>query len=145
MGFCSIGDVNYKSAAYVARYIMKKITGPPAEEHYSRSNPITGEIWQVMPEYTTMSRRPGIGAGWLDKYTTDVYPDDFIIMNNKKVRPPRFYDRIYEADNPKGFQKVRIERKLNTGKHADNNTKDRLKVREAVQQSRLDKLERTVE
>ena len=34
LGFCTIGDVTFESAAYVARYIMKKVTGEKAEEHY---------------------------------------------------------------------------------------------------------------
>jgi hypothetical protein len=34
-GFSSVGDVNFESAAYVARYIMKKVTGEAAESHYS--------------------------------------------------------------------------------------------------------------
>lgn len=34
-GFSSVGDVNFESAAYVARYIMKKVTGEAAELHYT--------------------------------------------------------------------------------------------------------------
>lgn len=33
-GFSSVGDVTFESAAYVARYITKKITGEAAESHY---------------------------------------------------------------------------------------------------------------
>lgn len=33
-GFSSIGDVTFESAAYVARYIMKKVGGDAADEHY---------------------------------------------------------------------------------------------------------------
>jgi len=32
-GFATIGELNYETAAYTARYIMKKITGLRAEEH----------------------------------------------------------------------------------------------------------------
>jgi len=34
-GFSSVGTVTFESAAYVARYITKKITGEAAESHYS--------------------------------------------------------------------------------------------------------------
>lgn len=34
-GFCSVGEVTFESAAYVARYIMKKVTGDAAESHYT--------------------------------------------------------------------------------------------------------------
>jgi hypothetical protein len=60
-GITEIGNVTFDSAAYVARYIMKKVTGPMAEEHYEVLQEETGEIGEREPEYTTMSRRPGIG------------------------------------------------------------------------------------
>lgn len=86
-GFSTIGDVTFESAAYCARYITKKITGPPAEAHYQNIDQETGEIHQLKPEYTTMSRRPGIGRAWFDKYKSDLYPDDFIILRGKKMKP----------------------------------------------------------
>ena len=47
-GFSTIGDVTFESAAYVARYCTKKITGDKADEHYNGRS----------PEYVTMSRPP---------------------------------------------------------------------------------------
>ena len=74
-GFSSVGDVTFDSAAYVARYIMKKINGENAWHHYSEIDFDTGEIInQRKPEYTTMSRRPGIGKGWYEKFKNDLYP-----------------------------------------------------------------------
>ena len=99
MGFSTIGNVTFESAAYVARYIMKKINGEKAEAHYV--NKETGEI--LKPEYTTMSRRPGgLGAEWLKKYKTDVYPGDFVVVRGKKMKPPKYYDRQYELTYPSG-------------------------------------------
>lgn len=44
-GYSSVGDVNFESAAYVARYIMKKISGEAAESHYTRFRPFNrGDI-----------------------------------------------------------------------------------------------------
>lgn len=113
-GFVTIGNVNFHTAAYVARYIMKKQTGEEAENHYMRWDPSTGEGTAVKPEYCTMSRMPGIGASWLEKYKSDVYPHDYVVVNGHKVKPPRFYDkqlpeaeyealkqqRIAQADDP---------------------------------------------
>ena len=56
----SIGDMTFESAAYVARYCMKKVTGDAAEEHYMVVDSETGEyLGHKKPEYATMSRRPG--------------------------------------------------------------------------------------
>ena len=129
MGFCTIGDVTFESAAYVARYIMKKITGDKADDHYVDYR--TGVCLQ--PEYTTMSRRPGIGRNWLDKYMDDVYPRDFVVLNDKKMRPPRYYDGVLRTVRPYTFDDIKCTREENAKKHVDNCTPERLQVREAVQ------------
>ncbi len=141
-GFSSVGAVTFQSAAYVARYIMKKITGPAADDHYQIIDDMTGEVYDRLPEYTTMSRRPGIATGWINKYTTDIYPSDFVIIKGKKQRPPRFYDTYFEHEYPKEYQVMKIRRKKATAKHASNNTPERLKVRETIQALKLDLLKR---
>lgn len=141
MGFALIGDVTFQSAAYVARYIMKKITGDAAEKHYV--NRITGEI--LKPEYTTMSRRPGIGSEWIKKYTADVYPGDFVVIRGKKMKPPKFYDRQFELTEPTVFAHIKMLRILKGKTHDVDNSPDRLKVRETVTKARLKKLPRTYE
>ena len=86
-GYAIIGELTFESAAYVARYITKKITGEPAKEHYEGICEVTGEITKRKPEYTTMSRRPGIASDWFKKYKSDVYPGDFVVLRNKKLKP----------------------------------------------------------
>lgn len=138
-GFCTIGDVTFQSAAYVARYVLKKINGEEAENHYTRYNDLTGELWRVAPEYITMSRRPGIGHGWLQKYSSDVWPDDFIVVDGKKIRVPRYYDnQLVDED----LALIKADRKDRALEHLDNNTPERLKVRERVQEERAKQLKR---
>ena len=80
-GYSTVGNVTWESAGYVARYIMKKITGEQSDSHYM--NRETGEL--IQPEFTRMSNRPGIGKAWFDKYhLTDLYPQDFVIIGGKK-------------------------------------------------------------
>lgn len=141
-GYSSVGNVTFESAAYVARYIMKKITGDMAEDHYSIVDPDTGEILMLKPEYTTMSRRPGIGATWFEKYASDVYPGDFVVLNGKKMRPPKFYDGLYELAYPEDMADLRKNRTLQAEKHFDNNTPERLSVRERITLDRIRRLPR---
>jgi hypothetical protein len=56
-----IGDVTFASAAYVARYCVKKVSGEKADEHYSVFD-ADGVIHERLPEFALMSRRPGIGG-----------------------------------------------------------------------------------
>jgi len=144
-GFSTTGTVTFQSAAYVARYITKKITGDLAVTHYEYTNPITGEITHRKPEYTTMSRRPGIGKDWLNKYTSDIYPGDFVVMNGKKMKPPKYYDKQYEIEYPSDYAKLRSKRLQGSRKNQHDNTPERLKVRLAVQEARLKRLPRNLD
>lgn len=101
-GHAVIGDVTFDSAAYVARYVLKKVTGEPAEQHYRSFDPATGEVLQEgrrQPEYVTMSRKPGIGADWIKQFRSDVYPSDEVIVNGVSCKPPRYYDNCYELED----------------------------------------------
>ena len=142
-GFSTIGTVTFESAAYVARYVMKKVNGKNAKDHYERIDPNTGEIYNLVPEYNTMSRRPGIASGWFDKYKDDVYPSDNIHLREKTFRPPKFY-RIYEHLMPNEMEKIKKQRMINMQKHETDNTADRLAVKEQVKNAQLNKLIRSI-
>ncbi|WP_445772211.1 rolling circle replication-associated protein [Rheinheimera sp.] len=142
-GFSTIGALTYDTAAYTARYIMKKINGPKQKEHYQRTNPQTGEINQIKPEYITMSRRPGIGTGWFKKYQKELWPDDFIVIKHHEHKMPRFYDRLFEVENPKQMEVIKKARRNRAKKHEKNNTPERLAVRKKVLIGRTATLTRT--
>lgn len=144
-GFSIIGDVTFESAAYVARYCVKKVTGYAADFHYSFIDPVTGEWKWRKPEYGTMSRRPGIGAKWLQQFCSDVYPGDFVVVRGVKMQPPRFYDGIYELTNFDDFRRIKRERRLVSPEVKANNTPDRLRVRERVKKAQLSHLKRGYE
>lgn len=145
LGFCSIGDVTFDSAAYVARYCLKKMVGKGSDQYYERVDPETGEVVLIAKEYATMSRRPGIGHGWYERYRDETYPSDFVVRDGVKMRPPKAYDRRLEAEDPRLFNRVRGARVRQAAKHADNNTPARLKVREKVQKARLQMLPRRLD
>lgn len=144
-GFSSVGNVTFKSAAYVARYVMKKRTFIDDESrffHYAVIDDDTGEMIERSPEYNAMSRRPGIGKGWIDEFMSDVYPCDNVVENGVKMRPPRYYDSQFELLSPDEYAKLKDKRKKSAIKHKDNNTPERLAVREKVFMRKIDKLER---
>lgn len=144
-GYVVVGDVTFESAAYVARYIMKKVLGDAADSHYERVNMETGEIYHIKPEYTTMSRRPGIAAGWFEKYHLDTYKDDSVVQRGMKMKPPRYYDNLFEARFPSDFEKIKKLRIRKSRKKELDNTPERLESRHQVQLAKLLQLKRTVE
>lgn len=140
-GLHRIGDVSFESAAYVARYVTKKITGPAKELHYWRldtSGPIA-QLAQVKPEYATMSRAQGIGRRWIEKYLTDVYPSDEVIVNGHPQSPPRFYDEYLKQTNKKLYEEVKAKRlaKANDPRKQYEETQQRQSTREQVAHARM--------
>jgi len=117
-GFSDIGAVSFESASYVARYCLKKVTGPGAQAHYQRVGP-DGELYQLEPEYATMSRgngipgdpgQFGIGAGWYQKYRGEVYRDDAVYARGHEVVPPRFYDKKEAERDEARMEVVKLRR-----------------------------------
>lgn len=129
-GYCTVGDVTFQSCRYVASYVTKKITGDKRWSHYLTVEPHTGEIQSIEPEYVTMSRRPGIGKGWLEKYGSDVYPDGYVVHDGVKHKPPRFYDEEYAKHAQEVVDAIRKERRSKVD--PDEQTDARLLARETV-------------
>jgi len=148
-GFSTVGELTFESAAYVARYVTKKITGKNELLKlftYTDFDTATGEVLnERIPEYTTMSRRPGIGKPWLDKYLTDVYPHDFVVLKGKKMRPPKYYDNQLQKADPFEHDHIKERRTENAKAHGENNTAQRLDVREKLQLLKLKQLKRNLE
>lgn len=102
-GFSLIGALTFESAAYTARYILKKQLGPDAEYIYKKRG--------VIPEFTVMSRRPGIAHDWYQKYKDEVYPADRVYARGVMSKPPRYYDNLYDAEYPDDFDLIKYRRK----------------------------------
>lgn len=149
-GHSTVGDVTFESAAYIARYVMKKWSADnlKGEQLYSAMkshSEASAEYYQgKKPEYVTMSRRPGIGAGWIQKYKSDVYPDDHVIINGKPIKVPKFYDAKLELTDPTLYRKTLAKRK-NDAISNPNNTPDRLAVREKCKLAKISQLKRGIE
>lgn len=139
-GLAWIGAVSFESAAYVARYVLKKRTGKAGVQHYRSLDMGSGELRGLTPEFVVMSRRPGIGSQWFSRFGSDVYgrDQDFVVVRGMKMRPPKFYDGKLEAVDPGLFHDIKVQR-LRAADHPSvkaNNTDDRLTVRETVQQAK---------
>lgn len=139
-GFSSTAGVTFRSAAYVARYCVKKVTGWNAQFHYARED-AEGK-YQLPPEYNKMSLKPGIGAPWLEKWQMDVYPHDYIIVNGVKVKPPKYYDKLFERTNEQVIEDIKHARETRAREKYEDNTEERLRVKEIVQKAQLNMLKR---
>jgi len=134
-GFCTVGEVTAESAAYIAGYCLKKVSGKEASFHYK----------QKISEYNSMSRNPGIGAKWLEQFHDDVYNYDHIILDGGfKSRPPRFYDKNLDKKNPQKLLQIK-NRRIKMSFNNPHNTPERLAVREDIAIRKQARKERTYE
>lgn len=104
MGMCEIGSLTPQSAGYVARYVTKKVTGKSAQEHY-------GDRVPEGPAY--ISKKPAIGLRWFERFSSDVYSNDFILIEGKKFKVPRYFDKKYaQLVSEETFAMLKEKRKL---------------------------------
>lgn len=103
-GHISLGSVTFESAQYVAGYVTKKVTGPMAASHYDGRT----------PEYATMSRRPGIGAKFLEQHHASLYALGRVpLANTDATRAmPVYYDRKLEQLDSDAYATAKSERAL---------------------------------
>lgn len=144
-GHAEIGTVTPQSCGYVARYCIKKVNGDRAKNHYTRIHPETGELLTVRPEFIVMSRNPGIGGEWYERYACDAFPSDFVVVEGTKRQVPRFYEKKLAKSDELEHVQLKGARKRNAAQHEDNNTPERLEVREEVARLRLERLQRELE
>lgn len=154
-GFTTVGDVTYQSAGYCSQYVMKKINGEKAVNHYIRTHP-RGYVVKVEPEFQAQSTRPAIGLTWFNKYHSDAFPSDFLVVDGKQHRVPAFYLRelikkeeppapdkkYFEGINAVPSNRIKRVRKQQAQPHKANNTPERLAVRDTVKRAKISALKR---
>lgn len=135
-GQCTIGEVTFETAAYIARYTLKKVVGPAAEAHYGAR----------VPEYLTMSRRPGLGCGYVERWRGEIYRSgrsDAVISRGRLMRPPRYYDESVRKTAPSVIARVKMRRRKEA--EQDPERGKRLWEKEAVKEEAIKHLTRAIE
>lgn len=117
IGFALLGNLTYDSAAYVAGYTVKKITGSHEFWHYLRQVD-DGEFVSVQPEFSAVSRGgregKGLAYGFYERFRSDLFPKDYVHLASgdklKKVPVPRYYRRLLAEDDPQLAEELRLKR-----------------------------------
>lgn len=93
-GFHIIADCNWHTCAYTARYIVKKQKGNGAEVY---------EKYNYPPEFTLMSRKPGIGREYFEQHAVDIYYDGAFLETEDgalRIFPNKYYDYLFDIEYP---------------------------------------------
>lgn len=144
LGRAVVQDLVPATAAYCARYVMKKVLGKDSEYAYSSLCPDTGELVSRRPEYAAMSLKPGIGFDWVSKFGRVLHAADYIVSDGVKRRFPKYYDSKLKDMQPEVAEAVAYARELRGRAAFADNTPERLAVREEVQKARLRSFKRTL-
>lgn len=134
LGLTELTGVTPESARYVAGYVRKKVRRKDDPTYYDRVNPLTGEIVTVAQEFSRMSRNPAIGRRWIERYWRDVYPRDFVVMDGRPMKPPRYYDKVMERIHPVLMEEVRHQRWLDSEEIGD----EKLIMAEKIHRARIE-------
>lgn len=104
-GRVEVDKMTWETAAYCARYTVKKL-GKTESDFY--------KINGLVPEFSRMSRRPGIGMGYFEEHYKQIYSEDKIHIptsdGSRTVKPPRYYDKKYDDINPVGMAELKGNR-----------------------------------
>lgn len=144
-GFVTVGDCNWNTCAYTARYILKKQYGDNTDS----------DRYNFLPEYTSMSLRPAIGREFFDENNSKIFDyTHFSIATpdgGKQIFPSRYYERLFEEFDPNAYidykqrKQMTIEsKKLLKGGQTSLSYLDSLKVEADVVHERITKLKRSV-
>lgn len=121
LGFSTVGELTWDSAAYTARYIMKKQLGKSSAKAFLAEREALDLPGSVIkqPEFVLMSRRPGIARQYYVDHSDELYDHDTIVAKFGdrvyQVKPPRYFDTLYDnvysdLDHARRMQQLRIDR-----------------------------------
>lgn len=147
-GFHDIRPMVPANINYVCQYVRKKLDGPKGELDNERIDYQTGEVTTVLPPFALMSRGGrtgrGIGAAWIAKNAQDAFPTDFLIIDGKRKRVPRYYLEQTKKNDPDTAHKVRAKRaKAATKQQRPENYHQLMKNREVIQETQRTLSQRT--
>lgn len=133
-GHTSIGEVTFESAAYCARYVLKKKLGEGDLQHVLLDEE-TGELITVVQPFAVMSLARAIGNQWLSKNHADIYghDKDFLVMRGKKLKPPKYFDRLYDTIDNDRMERIKKQRKENRTER----TLEQLRAHEKITRARI--------
>jgi hypothetical protein len=150
-GHVTVGELNYRTVAYVARYTVKKIVekGQRTQTEYwidketgeTNYDPIAYKKGLLMqgkiPEFITSSN--GIGEEWYKKNKKETYKD-YLTVNYAKHKVPRYYDKKLEETDPELLQAIKDKRAEAAKENKKSKTK--LKSEATIKRGQINRLKR---
>lgn len=139
-GYAEIGTCTPQSIAYVAGYTTKDLSSGLWKNDYAVLDETTGEYIKRRKPFISMSRRPGIGKGFLDKFHSDIFPSGQCLTNTGKLKAaPNYYLNLLKKSDPVLYDQLKLERSdsVLTKKHRADNTPARRAVKQTCRLAKM--------
>lgn len=108
-GFVMLGQVNWETASYVARYVMKKAF-EQSEDDYLKLCQTVG-VEPTQKEYVNMSRNPGIAKDYYINNWREIYELDTVLLpNGRTAKPSMYFDKLFDVHNSEELEKIKLRR-----------------------------------
>lgn len=108
LGNVALAEVSWQTCAYVARYCVKKLGDDVSRETY--------ESFGVLPEFSLMSRRPGIAGFYalehpdLIEKSKQYFSDDNGVTPRTSCQTPKFVFDKLQLTNSELYDKIKKQR-----------------------------------
>ena len=86
----------------------------------------------------------GSGGHFYDRFSSDIFPHDYVVVNGARAKPPRYYDKMLKRFDEETFDFIKEEREYKASLNRLDNTFDRLGVKEQVAVARISTLKRSL-
>lgn len=107
IGMVVVAPASWKTCAYTARYIMKKQKGQAAKMY---------EDYNFQPEFTLMSRKPGIARQYFDENIEKIFSQDCVYVpvvdGSHAIFPNDYFKRLFKDMDEEGFLKYKELKEL---------------------------------
>lgn len=146
LGYSSVGSCSYKAAGYCARYSLKKVKGTDIYSRYIYADHEGEIIAPLTPERAFFPNKPGLAHGWFLANKSDVFPKDSFHKDGIEFKPPRYFDKLFEKDDPDLFKDIKEIRLATMRKLVDHPdfTPQRLRDAETVKSASITNLSRSL-
>jgi len=105
LGRVEVGALTFETARYTASYVTKKLR---SKQRYVRIDETTGELVAVEQPRAFMS--DNLGKDWWIQNRDQLEYNDYVIINGKRQKPPKAYDRWLGEIKPRLAEEIKTER-----------------------------------
>ncbi len=110
-GHVELNLLTIQTCIYIAQHDAAKILKPIPYHELKILESETGEFFTDRePESKSSSNRPGIGHDYYQKYKSEIYTTDSIVIDAMQFPVPKYFDTLLKREDPKLYEQIKQSR-----------------------------------